>query len=295
MVCQQPEGRFKRPSIFYIPMENEIELKIMLLPENIPVLKQWINAQPILEQGKELLGNTYYDSPALFFANNKMGLRVRHQNQQYELTLKMKGEIVGGLHIRPEYNLALPDAQPDFKRLVSHFNLPFPQADLLDSQLQPTFSTDFMREKWLITTPTAQIEIALDQGKVKNPFGEEAICEVEFELKQGMLADLIAFLDTLPKQDGMWFSSLSKAQRGYLVGQPEQIAKEIDKLTACDIAQLSEKARYQLEQQLVDFWRLMQSPKLAEKLATLYPQQAMEYFTGWEYFKRNLEKLNVWI
>ncbi|MFW9325188.1 inorganic triphosphatase [Glaesserella parasuis] len=276
-------------------MENEIELKIMLLPENIPVLKQWINAQPILEQGKELLGNTYYDSPALFFANNKMGLRVRHQNQQYELTLKMKGEIVGGLHIRPEYNLALPDAKPDFKRLVFHFNLPFPQADLLDSQLQPTFSTDFVREKWLIITPTAQIEIALDQGKVKNPFGEEAICEVEFELKQGMLADLIAFLDTLPKQDGMWFSSLSKAQRGYLVGQPEQIAKEIDKLTACDIAQLSEKARYQLEQQLVDFWRLTQSPKLAEKLATLYPQQAMEYFTGWEYFKRNLEKLNVWI
>ncbi|EQA01138.1 inorganic triphosphatase [Glaesserella parasuis] len=276
-------------------MENEIELKIMLLPENIPVLKQWINAQPILEQGKELLGNTYYDSPALFFANNKMGLRVRHQNQQYELTLKMKGEIVGGLHIRPEYNLALPDAKPDFKRLVFHFNLPFPQADLLDSQLQPTFSTDFVREKWLITTPTAQIEIALDQGKVKNPFGEEAICEVEFELKQGMLADLIAFLDTLPKQDGMWFSSLSKAQRGYLVGQPEQIAKEIDKLTACDIAQLSEKARYQLEQQLVDFWRLTQSPKLAEKLATLYPQQAMEYFTGREYFKRNLEKLNVWI
>ncbi|EMY46093.1 hypothetical protein OE7_06300 [Glaesserella parasuis gx033] len=267
----------------------------MLLPENVPMLKQWINAQPILEQGKELLGNTYYDSPDLFFANNKMGLRVRHQNQQYELTLKMKGEIVGGLHIRPEYNLALPDAQPDFKRLVSHFNLPFPQADLLDSQLQPTFSTDFVREKWLITTPTAQIEIALDQGKVKNPFGEEAICEVEFELKQGMLADLIAFLDTLPKQDGMWFSSLSKAQRGYLVGQPEQIAKEIDKLTACDIAQLSEKARYQLEQQLVDFWRLMQSPKLAEKLATLYPQQAMEYFTGWECFKRNLEKLNVWI
>ncbi|MCT8553361.1 CYTH domain-containing protein [Glaesserella parasuis] len=276
-------------------MENEIELKIMLLPENIPVLKQWINAQPILEQGKELLGNTYYDSPALFFANNKMGLRVRHQNQQYELTLKMKGEIVGGLHIRPEYNLALPDAKPDFKRLVFHFNLPFPQADLLDSQLQPTFSTDFVREKWLITTPTAQIEIALDQGKVKNPFGEEAICEVEFELKQGMLADLIAFLDTLPKQDGMWFSSLSKAQRGYLVGQPDQIAKEIDKLTACDIAQLSEKARYQLEQQLVDFWRLTQSPKLAEKLATLYPQQAMEYFTGREYFKRNLEKLNVWI
>ncbi|MDG6339096.1 inorganic triphosphatase [Glaesserella parasuis] len=276
-------------------MENEIELKIMLLPENIPVLKQWINAQPILEQGKELLGNTYYDSPALFFANNKMGLRVRHQNQQYELTLKMKGEIVGGLHIRPEYNLALPDAKPDFKRLVFHFNLPFPQADLLDSQLQPTFSTDFVREKWLITTPTAQIEIALDQGKVKNPFAEEAICEVEFELKQGMLADLIAFLDTLPKQDRMWFSSLSKAQRGYLVGQPEQIAKEIDKLTACDIAQLSEKARYQLEQQLVDFWRLTQSPKLAEKLATLYPQQAMEYFTGREYFKRNLEKLNVWI
>lgn len=52
-------------------MENEIELKIMLLPENVPMLKQWINAQPILEQGKELLGNTYYDSPDLFLRTTK--------------------------------------------------------------------------------------------------------------------------------------------------------------------------------------------------------------------------------
>lgn len=237
-------------------MENEIELKIMLWKENIPLIKAWINQQTILSQETEILGNTYYDSPSLYFAKNKMGLRVRNKNQQFELTLKTKGEIVGGLHIRPEYNLPLENEKPDFKRLVSHFNLQIEKADQLQNELQATFSTDFTREKWLIAFNNSKIEVALDQGIIKNPLGEEAICELESELKEGSLETLFQFLDELPKQDGMWLSSLSKAQRGYLVGQPEKIAKEIAKLTACNIDNLSEIEQYQVEQQLADFIRL---------------------------------------
>lgn len=237
-------------------MENEIELKIILWKENIPLIKAWINQQTILSQETEILGNTYYDSPSLYFAKNKMGLRVRNKNQQFELTLKMKGEIVGGLHIRPEYNLPLENEKPDFKRLVSHFNLQIAQAEQLQNELQATFSTDFTREKWLVAFNNAKIEVALDQGIIKNPFGEEAICELEFELKEGSLETLFQFLNELPKQDGMWLSSLSKAQRGYLVGQSEKIAKEIAKLTACNIDNLSEIEQYQVEQQLADFIRL---------------------------------------
>ncbi len=49
-------------------MENEIELKIMLWKENIPLIKTWISQQTILSQETEILGNTYYDSPSLYFA-----------------------------------------------------------------------------------------------------------------------------------------------------------------------------------------------------------------------------------
>lgn len=113
-------------------MENEIELKIMLLPENITLLTDHFNQQTILHSEINHLGNTYYDSDDLYFAKNKMGLRVRTKNNKYEITLKMKGDIVGGLHIRPEYNLALDTHQLDFKRLVSHYNLQFEDNSILD-------------------------------------------------------------------------------------------------------------------------------------------------------------------
>lgn len=237
-------------------MQNEIELKIMLCEENVPLVQHWLNQQSVLEKTEMLLGNTYFDTPEQFFARHQMGLRVRNQNGQHELTLKMKGEIIGGLHSRPEYNLPLPDAKPDFKRLVSTYNLQINNAELIAEQLQATFSTDFTRQTWLIKSGETEIEVALDRGWIKNPFGEEAICEVEFEMKRGNTAQLFSLLETMPKQDGMWLSSLSKAQRGYWVGRADKLAKEIEKLTACRAVDLNERQRYQHEQQLADLFRL---------------------------------------
>ncbi|QIW16242.1 adenylate cyclase [Pasteurellaceae bacterium RH1A] len=233
-------------------MENEIELKIMLSPENVGPVTAWLNGQVCLEKVQLELGNTYYDTADQFFAGQKMGLRVRQQNGQYELTLKTKGNIVGGLHIRPEYNLPLENAEPDFKRLNSHYNLQMPEL----GQLKALFSTDFTRQTWLIEQGQSQLEIALDQGLIKNQFGSEAICELELELKSGRVEDLFAFLRELPKYDGMWLSSLSKAQRGYLVGNQARIAKEIEKLTACYDSTKPQASQYQLLQQLADFLRL---------------------------------------
>lgn len=237
-------------------MQNEIEVKIMLEAVNIPFIESWIAQQNIIDKEKEILGNTYYDTPDLFFAKEQMGLRVRSKNQKHEITLKMKGEIVGGLHIRPEYNLDLPNNFPDFKGLVSTYNLQIKNSNLIAEKLQATFSTDFVRQKWLIKFENAVIEVALDQGLIKNPYGEEPICEVEFELKQGNLQTLLNFISTMPKKDGMWLSSLSKAQRGYLVGRKEEIAKEIKKLTACDLQNLTTEELYRYQQQVADFLRI---------------------------------------
>ena len=178
-----------------------------------------------------------------------MGFRVRSKNQHYEMTLKTKGEIVGGLHIRPEYNLPLENEKPDFKRLVSHFNLQIEGSDQIAKALIPTFSTDFIRHQWLIEINQSQIEVVLDQGEVKNPFGSEKICELEFELKIGTLADIFQLIEQMPKLDGMWLSSLSKAQRGYIVGRPERFKQEI-------LQALQKEKNYTLEQQLADYLRL---------------------------------------
>ncbi|QIM63371.1 adenylate cyclase [Pasteurellaceae bacterium Orientalotternb1] len=270
-------------------MENEIELKIMLLPENITLLTDWFNQQTILHSETNNLDNTYYDSDDRYFAKNKMGLRVRTKNNKHEITLKMKGDIVGGLHIRPEYNLALDTHQPDFKRLVSHYNLQFEDNSILDKPLLPTFSTDFTRTQWLIRFQQSEIEIALDQGLIKNSQGEEAICEIEFELKSGNLSDLIDLLLEMPKKDGMWLSSLSKAQRGYLVGNKEKIAKEMAKLTACK-AEFTDIEKYQLTQQVADFIRLTQDSSLIDyyQHLTQTTLENIDYLTTRHYLEQNI-------
>ncbi|WGE86521.1 inorganic triphosphatase [Actinobacillus equuli] len=272
-------------------MENEIELKIMLKAENVEALADWFTQQNVLSQATDILGNTYFDTPEQFFAKQKMGLRVRNHNQKYEMTLKTKGEIVDGLHIRPEYNLPLESYQPDFKRLNSHFNLQIQQAEQIAQQLSPTFSTDFTRRKWLIGLNQSRIEVALDQGIIKNSFGEEAICELELELKSGSLTDILALLKQIPRQDGMWFSNLSKAQRGYLVGQTVKFKQQISKA-------IENSSGEALLQQLADYIRTVKQDlevlDYFKQLAGLPLNswaQAQQYLTSKTYFEENLAKI----
>lgn len=273
-------------------MENEIELKIMLDEQNIALVSEWLAKQHILDERETTLGNTYFDTPEQYFALNQMGFRVRVKNHRYEMTLKTKGEIVSGLHIRPEYNLPLENEKPDFKRLVSHFNLQIEGSDQIAEALIPTFSTDFIRHQWLIEINQSQIEVVLDQGEVKNPFGSEKICELEFELKIGTLADIFQLIEQMPKLNGMWLSSLSKAQRGYIVGRPERFKQEI-------LQALQKEKNYTLEQQLADYLRLYPDEEIYQIFVREFPEfnkneiiKLQGYLKSKEYLERNINLLN---
>ena len=273
-------------------MENVIELKIMLDEQNIAPVNEWLAKQHILDERETTLGNTYFDTPEQYFAKHQMGFRVRVKNHRYEMTLKTKGEIVGGLHIRPEYNLPLENEKPDFKRLVSHFNLQIEGADQIAEALIPTFSTDFIRHQWLIEINQSQIEVVLDQGEVKNPFGSEKICELEFELKIGTLADIFQLIEQMPKLNGMWLSSLSKAQRGYIVGRPERFKQEI-------LQALQKEKNYTLEQQLADYLRLYPDEEIYQIFVREFPEfnkneiiKLQGYLKSKEYLERNINLLN---
>ena len=272
-------------------MENEIELKIMLEAQNIVPITQWLAMQRVLDESETALGNTYFDTPEQYFSLNQMGFRVRVKNHRYEMTLKTKGEIVGGLHIRPEYNLPLENEKPDFKRLVSHFNLQIGGSDQIAEALIPTFSTDFIRHQWLIEINQSQIEVVLDQGEVENPFGSEKICELEFELKIGTLADIFQLIEQMPKLDGMWLSSLSKAQRGYIVGRPERFKQEI-------LQALQKEKNYTLEQQLADYLRLYPDEEIYQMFVSEFSEfkqykvvELQEYLKMRNYLDKNISIL----
>src|SRR5690606_15302316 len=85
----------------------------------------------------------------------------------------------------------------------------------LAAEVQPLFSTDFWREKWLVTEGKSRIEIALDLGEVKAGEYQEPICELELELLEGETNDVLKLARKLVSQSGLRQGSLSKAARGY--------------------------------------------------------------------------------
>lgn len=244
-------------------MSTEIELKLLIAHSAMAsVEKALLSQSNVQEQNTLFLGNTYYDTADRFFAQNKMGLRVRKENQQFTLTLKTEGRIMGGLHIRPEYNVSLANETPDLALLVEKYHLD-PAWKAL--QLQPIFATDFARKTLQIHTALSPvstlIEVAIDQGRILAGEKQAEIHEVEFELKQGEVADLLAFVRALPLDNGIRLSAVSKAQRGYQLAEnrPVQAQNWLDKWRDfLDFAQGTEKftqkltALFHLEQALIE-------------------------------------------
>ncbi|MFZ7223716.1 inorganic triphosphatase [Avibacterium avium] len=243
-------------------MSTEIELKLLIPQFGLNSFKQnLLKNTPHFHQ-QAFLGNTYYDTADKFFAQHQMGLRVRKENQQFTLTLKTKGEALGGLHIRPEYNLPQQNETPDLAQLVENYDLDPCWKTLA---LQPIFATDFARETFLIrpefSPEPVEIEVALDQGKILACDKEVEISEVEFELKQGKVADLLDYVRSLPLENGVRLSAISKAQRGYALAENHQPKAQnwLDKWRDfLDFAQsagnFSQKliALFQLEQGLIE-------------------------------------------
>lgn len=268
----------------------EIELKIRLASENVAKMQAWLNGLPNAAHHQVVLGNTYYDTPERFFAHEQMGLRVRTENTRYEMTLKTAGKVVDGVHIRHEYNLPLNEPKPNFAQLNAHFQLGFENVAQINAELLPTFSTDFTRHIWLVRYQQSQIEIALDQGKIRNPFGECEICELEFELKTGQLKDILALIAQMPAMQGIWFSDLSKAQRGYYLGQAVKFAEEIAKSLKAD-------SLLKQEALLADYIR--EYPENSAYLSALNQQlktefdwaQMQAYLKSPTYFAQNLARL----
>ena len=207
-------------------MSNEIEIKLAVSDQAFNELQEHLKNFTCLVHKKQFLSNTYYDYPDHFLAKQKMGLRIRQEDQELTLTLKTNGEVVGGLHSRPEYNVPLTEKETptnaQLRELYSFEQLP-------SSTLQPIFSTDFNRTFWLVEFQQSKIEVAFDQGKIVAGESEQPICEIEFELKSGNVQDLFDFVETLPFERDIYFSSASKAKRGYLLGSKQFLTDWLNK------------------------------------------------------------------
>ncbi len=190
----------------------EIELKLSLPPQQVEAFRRRMarrRCQPVQQD----LITRYFDTPDFALSAQGVALRVRRVGRRWLQTLKTEGERYGGLSQRIEYEMSIRRGEPDWSRFPVEALAYVPEA--LRERLVPVFETRFNRTAWLIKGKSgAQIEVALDVGKVLAGKQSQPICEIELELKSGQADALFALaLDWAGQFDCVPFD-VSKAERG---------------------------------------------------------------------------------
>lgn len=216
-------------------MPQEIELKFIVNPAALDAVRTTLNSLESEHSEPRQLLNIYYETAENTLRRHDMGLRIRGVDGKYEMTMKIAGRTIGGLHQRPEYNVELGKAELDLSLLPAEVWPEGTNIDTLQAELTPLFSTDFTREKWVVTHRGSKIELALDLGDVKAGELSEALCELELELLEGETSAILELAQLLVAQPGLRQGGLSKAARGYHLAQGDA-AREIKPLTVLRVA-----------------------------------------------------------
>ena len=66
-----------------------------------------------------------------------------------------------------------------------------------------------------------RVEVAFDRGEIRCGTALTPVCELEFELKEGDAAAIVAFGEAAVREHGLWLSTLTKAERGHRLARGE--------------------------------------------------------------------------
>ncbi|WP_320545453.1 inorganic triphosphatase [Aeromonas veronii] len=228
-------------------MQTEIEIKFFVARDIQAKLSNLLNSLEIKESSQQQLGNVYFDTPTLALRQLEMGLRIRRCDAFAEQTIKCRGQVVGGLHARPEYNAPVSGDLPTLSAFPDEIWPTLTERDHIQQQLVAQFRTDFLRRHWLIAFEGAEIELAWDQGEIVGSQGSTTINELELELKSGATAALFALAQRLAKLGGLRLGAQSKAQRGYRLaglGKPLALQALVEHEGMDGITRVSEGLRH---------------------------------------------------
>lgn len=198
----------------------EIELKLVCDEMGVETFEN--SVLPLLDKmsitvkkSQAELYNEYFDTSDEFFGSREMGFRVRAKNHQFEQTIKSKGEVVGGLHQRPEYNIPLPSKQPDLTLFDPEIWSESIDLKKINIELVGLFSTNFERTTFLLSSNDFILEVVFDVGQVKKSQDSLPICEIELELLEGKPLHLYNIAELIVANMPTRLSNVTKAQRGY--------------------------------------------------------------------------------
>ncbi|RUO39330.1 hypothetical protein CWE15_09390 [Aliidiomarina taiwanensis] len=195
----------------------EVELKYQVCQDRsntIEKLIRWLDTNAT--SGEEVeLKNIYFDTPERLLNKHKMGLRIRRAGDWGEQTIKLAGKQQGAVSERPEYNVETKALRPDLHLFPTHIWPEHWRLKELNNALEPQFEVTFTRRTWLYHGEGYSAEIALDLGLIIAAGKQEAVQELELELKAGSAEPLLELGAELAALFQLEPGLKSKAQRGY--------------------------------------------------------------------------------
>ena len=215
-------------------MTHEIEFKFEIPSHRLaPLQKDFARARFT----RTHLQARYFDTADGTLSKNGVALRLRKEGRRWVQTAKALGD--GPLH-RLEHNVDLGMARsgvPVGADAGRHRGTPVGEVlDRLlgDASLVETFATDIWRSTRIARLNRSTAELALDIGRVVAPASGgrpervAKVCELELELVQGSVSDLVVLAQRWSQRHGLWFSTVSKAERGERLRMAQQQDDEPD-------------------------------------------------------------------
>ncbi|QSI34135.1 CHAD domain-containing protein [Variovorax sp. RKNM96] len=200
----------------------EIEFKFQIPADRLKAVEAALRRGTVV---RTRLQARYFDTAEQALAAEGIVLRLRKEGRRWVQTVKATGD--NALH-RLEHNVGLGTAAAS-PAIDPQRHQGTPVGDRLAKVLAASGaplverqSTDIVRltRDVRVTGPGgAVVEMALDVGKVVAYAGtpeqcESPVCELELELKRGDVQGLVALARRWSQQHGLWFSTVSKAERG---------------------------------------------------------------------------------
>lgn len=203
-------------------MTQEIELKLEIDPDNVPLLLQ----DPLFAKAETQSADQltiYYDTPKTVLRKHGFTLRVRSSRGRFTQTVKPLTDSVGFMS-REEIESEVATMAPDLGALADH-----PVTALLErsDELEPIARCDVSRTSAVLERGHGRIQLDFDRGTISAGNRTREFAEIEFELLEGSPASLIVAARRLSDHVPVRLGILSKADRGFLLagGTLGKIAK----------------------------------------------------------------------
>lgn len=196
-------------------MTHEVEIKLQVPPAALAAVRAELLRGACR---RTRLKAQYFDTPSRSLAAAGWALRLRQEDRRWVQAVKGLGD---GVLSRVEHEVArsVPRGVP-WPEPALHAGMP--GFDALEralgdqaSALQPVVRTDVRRTHRIVRSAGAQVEIALDEGEIAAGDARVPVCELEFELKSGRPAALVALAARWAARHGLWLDVRTKAQRGW--------------------------------------------------------------------------------